>query len=65
MIPTSMFVFKFSVPSQTYPGSSVQCERKVRACGIDDAKQKFEQEFLEWGEEVPKDAALYEIWGIQ
>jgi len=43
----------------------VQCERKVRACGIDDAKQKFEQEFLEWGEEVPKDAALYEIWGIQ
>ena len=62
MIPPAIFVFKYEVESKSHPGYMVQSQRLVRACGYDEALEKFKEEFLEWGEPVPSNVGLYDIF---
>lgn len=57
----ALYVFKYPVISVIH-GHSVECERRVRASGVRQAIKLFKQEFEDWGEEVPKGWAIYDIW---
>lgn len=62
MIPPAIFVFKYEVESKIFPGVMITYERRVRARGYDKALKEFEREFREWGEPVPSNVGLYDIF---
>ena len=51
-IPPKIFEFRFT--SYNKEGQAYDSTRMVKACGIDHAVEKFSEDFVEWGETVPK-----------
>ena len=51
-IPPMIFHFRFT--SYNKQGQAYESNRMVKGCGIDDAVKRFNEEFTDWGEEVPK-----------
>ena len=61
-IPPMIFEFRFT--SYNKEGQAYDSTRMVKACGIDHAVEKFNEEFTDWEEPVPK-WDLMNIMGIE